>query len=219
VKKEKSIAILIVLTMTLNVLAQSQLPANRGDWRTLLDVARKYYQAKDYQNALLYYKSVLPSLPKDIDVSSEIAQTQYRLNQFDAAGDIYNKKQKPDASNINMNYNSGNVAMKKQQFNEAIEQYKTVLRKNPQDTEARYNLSEAIRKKDQQDQQDKQQNQSQNPQKPKDQNKDENNSSSKLNERSVDRMLDNIMKQEAQTKRKIANGKEGPATKNTEKDW
>ncbi|HIP31898.1 MAG TPA: tetratricopeptide repeat protein [Crocinitomicaceae bacterium] len=155
------------------------------------------------------------------------------------------KKDKIEKAN---NYhNIGNARMKSKDYSGAVESYKEALRNNPNDDQTRYNLSEAIRQlkqkqqqqqkdnKDNQDKKDKQDpknnNDNQGDKKEGDNQQDQDGkpksgdgdggqeNKSQLPNKTVDRMLDKLMKQEAETKRKASGTKGGSATPKSGKDW
>lgn len=203
-------------------------PSEKSDWRTMLTIARKAYQSKDYKKAILFYETLRPSLPKNIDLSEEIAQTHYRLKQYEAAADLYKKKSKTDKNAMARSlHNLGNIAMEKKDYSKAIENYKNSLRKNPKNEKTRYNLSEAIRRQKEEEKKnppsknDKKDNQDNKPKdKPQDNKGDQNKDNpSALNDQSVQRELEKLMKKEAETKRKIASGKGENGGVKSQKDW
>lgn len=216
------------------------------DWRDSLTVAREAYKKADYSKALKYYESAQKKAPDNIDLSDEMAQSAYKAREFEKAEKIYQQSGNSKKSAINKadNYhNLGNSRMKSKNYQGAIDAYKESLHLNPYDNNTRYNLSEAIRQL--KNEQKKQQNQEQNQDK---QNKDKKNEENKpqqgqpkqnkqqgkpkesegdskengkgqLPNKTVDRMLDKLMKDEAETKRKInaTNGKN--QTPKSGKDW
>ncbi len=145
-------------------------------------------------------------------------------------------------------HNLGNARMKKKDYQGAVDAYKESLRANPNDDNTRYNLSEAIRQlKNQQQQEQKQQNQqnqnqqqqnqqnqqqqNQQQQNQKNEQKNQNgqpqnsdgspkeNGKGQLPNKTVDKMLDKLTKDEAETKRKV-NGTNGKnSTTSSGKDW
>ena len=179
-------------------------------WRDTLDDARKAYKQKEYPKALKLYKNAQKTAPKGIDLSNEIAQSAYKSKSFADAEKIYTKPSNgklDKLKNARKFHNIGNSRMKQQNYQGAIDSYKTSLRNNPYDNQTRYNLSEAIRKLKQKQNKD---NPKSNPQS---QNKSP-------NQKGVDRMLDKLSKQESETKRKLVGknkGEKGQAT--TGKDW
>lgn len=218
--------LLVALVFQANMViaeTSNDVPKNREDWRAILNLARKAYQEKDYQKSILFYETVLPVLPDEIDLSEEIAQTLYRLKKYEEASKIYERKSKSDKQAVSRTlHNLGNIAMEKKQYQAAIDFYKNSLRNNPSNSKTRYNLSEAIRrlkeeekknpppKKDDEDKK----------QKPKEKNDDQDSENpTALNDPSIQRELENLIKKEVATKRKLATGKEGKGGIKTQKDW
>jgi Ca-activated chloride channel family protein len=230
--KRLFVAAIFLFLLIFQAGAQDDAPQSRDDWRSLVQIARQSYQQKDYQKALLYYASAMPALPKHIDLSEEIAQTQYRLNQLEAAKKIYAEKaQTNPRAKARAEHNMGNIAMQEKDYQKAVEAYRRSLKNDPSNQATRYNLSEAMRRMQKEQnqnpppnpQQNKPQDQKTNPNNTpsKDSNKDKSNQppESGLSDQTIDRMLNKLMKQEANTKRKIASGKEGPSETKSGKDW
>ncbi len=233
----KILLVISLIVSTLNLSAQNNAVENSTDWRGLVQLARDAYQAKEYQRALLFYETSIPALPVDVDLSDEIAQTQYRLKQYEAASSVYSKKIYGEKEKKAKAYhNLGNIAMQQQDYKTAIESYKNALRNNPENSKTRYNLSEAIRRQKEADEKnpppppkdkDKDKDES-DPEKDKDkkddQKKDPSDSEghknpSSLSDNSVERELDRLMKKEGKTKRKIASLKEGRQGRTSSKEW
>ena len=209
-------------------------------WIDSLKVARTAYKNKEYDKANRYYRSAQNLAPKNVDLSEEIAQSTYRSRDFDNAEKVYQqaaseKKEKTEKSK--MQHNLGNTRMKKKDYSGAIEAYKDALRNNPNDQETQYNLSEAIRqKKQEEEKKNKQQNQKgNNPSQNQGNNgsnnsnsngssssaaKKENKSSGSLPNKQADKMLDNLTRQEADTRRRISNGqKNSESSSKSGKNW
>ncbi|MDX2360467.1 MAG: tetratricopeptide repeat protein [Crocinitomicaceae bacterium] len=217
------------------------------EWRDSLDVARAAYEDEDYIKALKYYESAQRKAPDDIDLSEEMGQSAYKAREFERAEKIYQQSgadQVDAVKKANNYHNLGNSRMKQQDYAGAIDAYKESLRLNPNDDQTRYNMSEAIRKLKQQQQnqggQSNQENQgnqgnqsgqgnqgNQNGNQsgnqgnqgndPSDGNGPDNGST--LPNRTVDRMLEKLMKDEAETKRKM-NGSQGDNKSSASgRDW
>jgi len=209
-------------------------------WVDSLKVARSAYKNKEYDKAIRYYRSAQNLAPKYVDLSEEIAQSTYRSRDFDNAEKVYQqaasaKKEKIEKSK--MQHNLGNTRIKKKDYSGAIEAYKDALRNNPNDQETQYNLSEAIRqKKQEEEKKNKQQNQKgNNPPQNKGNNssnnsnnsggsssaaKKENKSSGSLPNKQADKMLDNLTRKEADTRRRISNGqKNNESSLKSGKNW
>jgi tetratricopeptide (TPR) repeat protein len=195
-------------------------------WVDSLKVAREAYKNKQYDIANRYYRSAQNLAPEDVDLSEEIAQSNYRSRDFDNAEKVYQQaasEKKDKLEKAKIQHNLGNTRMKKKDYAGAIEAYKDALRNNPNDEETQYNLSEAIRQKKQQE--DKKNNQQgQNGKNPsQNQNnsgsnnsnnsgggstssKNDKKSSRSLPNKQADKLLDNLTRQEADTRRRIAGG-------------
>ncbi|MCE3295621.1 MAG: hypothetical protein K0R65_1335 [Crocinitomicaceae bacterium] len=215
------------------------------DWKKDLNEARKLYKESKYGESLKKYQSAQKLAPKSIDLSDEIAQSSYKANEFEKAEKIYNQSSSKKGNPVQKAktyHNLGNSKMKQKKYDEAVEAYKESLRNNPKDEETRYNLSEALKKqkaqqKNQQDQkQQSQQNQNQNQQQQNQQNQNqqqnqqsqqqrqsqqngEQQRKSQLSDKKTERMLDELVKKEMETKKKL-DGNKGKSSKNTSgKDW
>lgn len=209
-------------------------------WVDSLKVARTAYKNKEYDKAIRYYRSAQNQAPKDVDLSEEIAQSTYRSRDFDNAEKVYQQaasEKKDKLEKAKMQHNLGNARMKKKDYAGAIEAYKDALRNNPNDQETQYNLSEAIRqKKQQEDKKNKQQNQngknpSQNQNNAGSNNsnnsgggstssKNDKKSSGSLPNKQADKMLDNLTKQEANTRKRISSGSKNEENKSKSgKNW
>lgn len=209
-------------------------------WVDSLKVARTAYKNKEYDKANRYYRSAQNLAPKDVDLSEEIAQSTYRSRDFDNAEKVYQQAasdKKDKLEKAKMQHNLGNTRMKKKDYSGAIEAYKDALRNNPNDQETQYNLSEAIRqKKQQEDKKNNQQNQNgKNPSQNQNNSgsnksnnsgggstssKNDKKSSGSLPNKQADKMLDNLTKQEANTRRRISSGAKNEENKSKSgKSW
>lgn len=223
--------------------------ATAQEWRDSLSVARSAYKKQEYAKALKYYQSAQKKAPEDVDLSDEMGQSAYKAREFERAEKIYQQSaasKKGTSEKAKTYHNMGNSRMQKKDYQGAVDAYKEAMRNNPNDEETRYNLSEAIRrlKKDQQkrqndqnkqDKQDqkqnnqnqnnqnkqnnKQQNQNQKQQNNKQGKGDEQKNPSRLPNKSVERMLDQLMKAEAETKRKMGGSRQEGASTKSGKDW
>ncbi len=210
--------------------------SNAQTWTDSLLKARQLYKSGDYETALKFYNNLEKSKPANIDLSSELGQTLYKSGDVESAqkkfeNGLNNKESKVDKAKSY--HNLGNSMMSKKDFQAAVNYYKEALRNNPSDEETRYNLSEAIRKLQKNNQNNNNQdNQSNNNQKDdknksnKDQSQNQNNPPNKQNNQqnpaekpnnSVERLLDQLNKKDAANNRKYDKNKGGMIS-NT-KDW
>jgi tetratricopeptide (TPR) repeat protein len=197
------------------------------DWKSKLNQARSLYQKGDFVQSLKAYEEAKTLAPESIDFSSEMGQAAYKANDFPKAKSYYESAvSKPDNKSVSSSqyHNLGNSQMKMKDYSSAINSYKEALKKNPNDAETRYNLSEAIRKnkneKKNQESNDNLKKNNQPPSKPKDEPKKDKDQPADIPKRTVDRILDKLSKKEAETKRKI-NDEANKKTKKTKstKDW
>jgi len=194
-------------------------------WKSKLNQARTYYQNGNYDQSLQLYEEAKSLAPESIDFSSEIGQAAYKSGNFPKAKSYFESAiSTSDNTSIKSDeyFNLGNSQMKMKDFKSAINSYKEALRKNPNDSQSRYNLSEAIRqnKKNNQQSNDNSNENNDTPNEPKDEQKKENNQPADIPKRSVDRILDNLSKKESETKKKLNNSTNKKTnTTNSEKDW
>lgn len=206
-KYKLGIATIAIVTWSVSF---AQTPVNQNDWRAWLQKARKHYQDKSYNEALQAYENALLGLPKQIDISGEIAQTHYRLNQLEEAQQWYGRPQKQEAIH---SYNAGNAAYKQKNFKEAIRQYKKALKSNPELAQARYNLTMAMRE-ERKSPTSGQTPPNQPPQQPK-----KNDSGGNLPDNTVDRMLNQLARKEADTRQKIQQNQNQTTHSSQRKNW
>jgi len=195
--------------------------------------ARQAYLSKRYDEAYRSYSRINKAMTNKTDITSEKAQSAYRNGKYDLAADHYQQglKQVPSAqAKSQLYYNLGNASLKQKRYKEAIKAYQNALKANPFNEEARYNLSQALRKQQQSKDKQNQKDQDKTKQPPKD-NKDKKDNGKAKKERSnpkkhesgnkpkndspgnkqqknaIDRILNKLMKDEAATKRKLNQAK------------
>lgn len=224
-----------VLILLFSLIFVSSLSAQK--WIDSLEVARKAYKSGDYEKAVKYYKSAQNHAPKDVDLSDEIAQSTYRSRDFEGAEKAFQQSattKKSKEEKAKLQHNTGNAQMKKKDYDGAISSYKESLRNNPNDPETKYNLSEAIRQKKEQEKknqkeqqnQENQDNQQQNNSNQNNSNQNSNNNQNsgsdnkKMPNKQADKMLDDLTRQEAATKRRLGKNNKGKSSSNKSgKDW
>ena len=131
--------------------------------KTLIKEGNSLYNDSSYNMAEMKYRK---SLEKDQDyfnAAFNLADAIYKQNRFEESTSLFdalkdNARNNEDLARIN--HNLGNSYLKENKLEQAIEEYKSYLRLNPNDEETRYNLAYAQKMKQQQDQkQDQQQDQ------------------------------------------------------------
>jgi len=202
-------------------------------WRDSLQSARQAYFSKQYDLATRSYQFAEKALKGKMDLSSEKAQNAYRSGNYNSAIEQYNrglKNAKAASKKVNDHYNLGNAFLKLKQYKEAIQAYKNSLRLDPFNKEARYNLSQALRKLQKKTKDKKTKDNKTKDKRQKDENKENKENQSIKDERrnrnsqkrnAADRILDKLQKDEAATKRKLNNArlKRKGTPKTSEYDW
>ena len=199
-------------------------------WRTNLETARKFYAAKNYPAAYKTYQQVAKQLPANIKLDAEIGQAAYKAGDFAKATNYFSKQKKAARTKkARLNHNLGNAYMQQKNYQKAIDAYKESLRTNPNDEKTRYNLALAMKKnknqqknspKNDENKQEPKQNPPKND-KPKEDKKDQKQpeeADKQLKQNATDRMLDDLMKRELDTKQKHK-GKPNKNTSENGKDW
>ncbi len=199
------------------------------NWIDEIKKARLAYKTNKYTKSLHHYQIASKIKPANIDLSMEMAQAFYKAKSYQNAAVLYKNmigsKTKADLRS-SAYHNLGNIAFQQKNYPRAIESYKKSLRINPSNSQTRYNLSEAIRqlKKEKEKEKNpkstpKSKNQKQNSPKQKKNKTPESQAKSKLAKSNVDRILDKLMKSEAETKRKMNDKSPKNNSINNEKDW
>ena len=153
----------------------------------------KLYKEQKYKEASEAYQKAVLKQPNYIPGLFNLGNAQYKQQQFEASRKIYEGTAKTATEKEQQaaaNYNIGNTYLEEKKYKEAVDAYKQALRKNPQDEQAKYNLSYALQmlkkqqggggddknknedKKDKEDK-DKQDKQDENKEDKKDENKDD----------------------------------------------
>lgn len=201
------------------------------DWRDALDQARTLYKEKNYDKAYSAYLIALKGAPKNISLDAEVAQAAYKAKDYQSAVMLYQNLQANNTSEkVILTRNLGNCYFHLKNYDAAIEAYKEVLRNDPNDNDTRYNLALAMkrqRKKPKQEPKSKPENKpvSNSKDKLKKSNKDKADSTivtigkNTISTDKTDRMLDDLMKKEMNTKKNLNKANAASNEMNNGKDW
>lgn len=149
------------------------------------------YKQQKYKEATAAYQKALQKQPSYIPGLFNMGNAQYKQQQFEASRKIYEgtAKTAPDKKQqAAANYNIGNTYLEEKKYKEAVDAYKEALRKNPEDEQAKYNLSYALQmlkkqqsddNKDKNKNEDKKDKEDKEKEDKKDENKDKQNSENK----------------------------------------
>jgi Ca-activated chloride channel family protein len=132
--------------------------AAQAQERKLVREGNELYQQKKYKEAAGVYQKALKEQPNFVPGAFNLGNALIQQKQFDAARKVMDNTAKASKDPVvqgGAQYNKGNTYMSEQQWQQAVDAYKTSLRRNPQDQDAKYNLSYALSKLKQQQQQQK----------------------------------------------------------------
>jgi tetratricopeptide (TPR) repeat protein len=216
--------------------------------RRLVRKGNELYAQQKYAEAAKAYQEALQKQPTFTPGAFNLGNALVKQKQFEAARKVMSNAAKTTRDPMlqsGANYNTGNTYMSEQQWQQAVDAYKQALRKNPQDADAKYNLSYALAKlkkdqqqgggggkdnqqnkdkdqqqKDQQnnkDKQNKQQEQNQDDDKQQHQQQRPQPQESKISEQQADNLLKALQQDERKVQDKMQQGKAVPIK--MEKDW
>ncbi|MBK7259119.1 MAG: tetratricopeptide repeat protein [Ignavibacteriae bacterium] len=161
--------------LVLLCLALCALPVRAQSVRSLVNGGNDFYHDQRFPDAEIKYRKALEQDQQLVQGHFNLGNSLYRQGKYDEAVRAYDAARQvatESQTRANASYNIGNAWMKAQQPQKAIQAYVDGLKLNPDDQEAKYNLSAALRMLQQQQQQQQQQNKQN---KDKQQNKDKHN--------------------------------------------
>jgi tetratricopeptide (TPR) repeat protein len=126
-----------------------------------LSQGNELYDQQKYKEASADYAKALARDPKNTTSMFNLGNSYYQQKQFDSSRKLMEataKMTNDKNGKAAANYNIGNTYMAQQKWEDAINSYKETLRKNPQDPDAKYNLSYAEEMMKKQNQQNKDKN-------------------------------------------------------------
>lgn len=166
---------LIILVLFISRISSAQSPEAEKDTRS----GNEFYKQQQYDKAASAYGKAIEADPNNGPAKFNLGNTLYKQSKQDEALKIFDEVAvntgkadlKPKAY-----YNKGVVFSQQKKLEESIEAYKSALRLDPEDKEARENLQKALlelkkknppKKKEEQDKKKKQQKQPQSKMNPK----------------------------------------------------
>ncbi|MCZ6676808.1 MAG: tetratricopeptide repeat protein [Candidatus Poribacteria bacterium] len=131
-----------------------------GGWSRLIQRGNAHYEAGEYDAAREAYQSAATERPEASIPHYNLGTALYRQQRFDEAGNEFRRSldTKDSVLQAQAYYNLGNTQFQSGDMEGTIRSYKSALRLNPTDLDAKYNLELALEKLVQQ--QSQQQNQS-----------------------------------------------------------
>ncbi len=159
---------IFILFSSVNLLAQST--------RSLINDGVEKYDKKQYAEAEIDFRKAIENDDKSFEGYFNLGDALYKQKRYEEAAKVFKKSNefvKNRQAQANLFYNLGNAFLKAKKYEESIAAYKNSLQLNPNDMDAKYNLSYALKMLKQQQNQNKQ-NQQQKNQQNKQKNKDKN---------------------------------------------
>lgn len=226
---------IILLLLPLAAFAQKE----RSDVRT----GNKLYDKGKYPEAEVEYKRALEKNINSYEANFNLAGALYKQGRYEDAISILQKTAQDGSDLENQSkalYNLGNNLLKLRKLDESIESYKSALRINPTDVQAKFNLAYAQKLKQEDENKDKNQDQNQDQnqnQNNQDQNQDQNQNQDKQDDKQdkkddkqnqqqpppqkseAERMLKAIQAAEDNTKKKVDEQKVQVVGKQQGKQW
>jgi tetratricopeptide (TPR) repeat protein len=140
--------LLLSFILSVNIFAQSS--------SQLLNKGNKKYGEGKYNEAEILFRRALESNDKWVkEAMYNMANSLYKQNNYEEAEKIYSQIASNSALNNNQKsqlfHNLGNSQLLQEKYKESIDSYKKALRINPTDEDTRYNISYAISKLQQQE--------------------------------------------------------------------
>ena len=128
-----------------------------GGWAQAIKRGNAHYKVEAYDAALEAYQSAAEDRPEDAIARYNLGTALYKKKQFEKAADEFRRSldAADSAHRPQGYYNLGNAQVQLNDIEGAIRSYKSVLRLNPADLDAKHNLELALEKLQQESQQNR----------------------------------------------------------------
>jgi len=138
----KNIFIILLFISSLSIWAQKT--DKQKEVNSLIEEGIRSYETADYADAEKSFRKALAIDPLSASASYNLGRTQIEEDKNMEASHFFDKAIKTADNKLLKSkaaFNKGNIWFNKKKYEKAIEAYKTALRNNPDDEEARYNLA------------------------------------------------------------------------------
>ena len=212
-----SAIVLLLIALTTSFSASAQ------NGNNLVRSGNRYYKKKQLDQSLQQYQAAVKKAPDNPAANYNLGNAQFRKNDYDAAAKSYDASVSHGSGDKEMQekglYNKGVAMAKQKKLQESIDAWKSALKLDASDSDARENLEKALMqlKQQQQQQQQNQQNKKKDQQKDKkdqqdkkDENKDQQPpkpQQSKLNKQQVEQLLKALQQRENDLQNKMNENK------------
>lgn len=236
-KEEGSVAakpVAALVFVVLSMLVAFSASAQTGD--NLIRSGNRYYKKKQLDKSVQQYQAAVKKAPDNPTANYNLGNAQFRKNDYDAAGRSYDASVAHSSADKSMQekgfYNKGVAMMKQKKLQESIDAWKSALKLDASDADARENLEKALmeQKKQQSQQQQNQKNQQKDKKDKKDEkkNQDQQNQQqqqqqpkpqpSRLNKQQVEQLLKALQQRENDLQNKM-NQNKVKTPNQPDKDW
>lgn len=187
-------------------------PARAGAAADLVHDGNRALAGGDAKAAAERYLEALEEEPENPVIQYNLGNALYTGQQFSDADAAYGAAagRADSALTEALSYNLGSSLFRQGRYGEAADAYKRVLRRNPADEDARWNLELALRKQEEEEKQQEQQDQQQD-ERSQDQQQDERNQDQQDQDQQEDRQDQNqSQEQEQQNREEPQQGESAP---------
>ncbi|MBS1947786.1 MAG: tetratricopeptide repeat protein [Bacteroidetes bacterium] len=185
----------------------------------------RYYKEQKFDESQKAYKLALQQSPGNAPANYNLGNAEFRKNSFADAAKSYDDAidgTKDSALKEQSYYNKGVAYIKQQKLEESIDAWKSALKLDPNDEEARDNLEKALRELKNKQQQQQQNNNNKKNQQQKQDKKDQQNQDqqqkSKLTKQQVEQLLKALQQKEKDEQEKMNQNKQRSVSQ-PDKDW
>lgn len=135
------------------LIAAVAMPAQAQTEKKSVRRGNKAYAKQDYVESEVQYRKALEQNAHSIKGQYNLAAALYKQEKYEESAEAngaVNASGMSAANQSKLLYNQANSLFKQEKYQESVKLYKQAVKLNPNDMEARYNLSEALRKLQQQ---------------------------------------------------------------------
>ena len=211
-KSRNKIIVMAAYLLMVSTLATAQQES------TAIRSGNKLYRKGQFEKAVPEYQKAIQQNPNNPVAHYNLGNVQFRSNQYAEAEKSF-ETITGIAGNDELKqktfYNKGVSLSKQKKLLESIDAYKTAVKMNPADADARFNLQKALTELRKQDSTQQKQPEPQKKQQQKQQAKPKN---SNLDKKKIEQYLQSLAQKEQEVQRKIQQNRSRAVTK-PEKDW
>ena len=185
-----------------------------------VEKGNELYAREEFAQAQKQYEAGRALQPESPQLYFNLADTFYKQGQYDQAENLYQKAASDGDMQLKSRalHNLGNVKVKKQELDKALDFYRSALRINPEDEDARLNYEHTLnmlqQQQENQQQQQDQQDQEQNKEQKDSDNSDQQDKNEKQQDDSKDQQQsdDNAEQQQQAQNQQQSSGQKQPLT-------